>query len=92
MLDWRGPSATYEFTLTWVYVHSAIYDSYLVYWFSRDQYSIGRGEQGQSGMKLMQCSGLPEIFGQLEGGGEVCLHWYLCICLYVKHSQYSGLA
>ena len=25
------------------------------------------------------------------GGGGVCLHWYLCILLYVKHSQCSGL-
>ena len=73
-------------------MHSAIYDSYLVYWFSRDQCSLGVGGQGQSGMKLMQCSGLPEIYGQLEEGGEVCLHCYLCICLYVKLSQYSGLA
>ena len=28
-------------SLPWVYVHSAIYDSYLVYWFSRDLCSIG---------------------------------------------------
>ena len=39
-----GPSAKYEFTLTWVYVHSAIYETYLVYWFSRDLCSIGGGD------------------------------------------------
>ena len=32
-----------EVTLPLVYVHSAIYDSYLVYWFSRDLCSIGGG-------------------------------------------------
>ena len=53
---------------------------------------LEEGRQGQSGMKLIQCSGLPEIYGQLEEGGEVCLHCYLCICLYVKLSQYSGFA
>ena len=29
---------------------------------------------------------------QLEQGGGVCLHWYLCIHLYVKCSWCSGLA
>ena len=27
----------------------------------------------------------------IGGGGGVCLHWYLCILLYVKLSQCSGL-
>ena len=42
-------------------------------------------------MKLMQCSDLSEINGQMEEGDEVCLHWHLCICLYVKCSWCSGL-
>ena len=29
--------------LPWVYVNSAIYETYLVYWFSRDLCSIGGG-------------------------------------------------
>ena len=40
MLNWRrwGPSAKYEHN-----VHSAIYETYLVSWFSRDLCSIGGG-------------------------------------------------
>ena len=30
-------------SLPWVYVHSAIYETYLVQWFSRDLWSIGGG-------------------------------------------------
>ena len=33
-----------------------------------DLWSIGGGGQGQSVMKLIQCSGLPEILVQLVGG------------------------
>ena len=59
-LEEGGPSAKYEHN-----VHSAIYETYLVYWFSRDLCSVGGG---QSVMKLMQCSCLPEIYAQLIGG------------------------
>ena len=35
-------------------------------------------------MKLIWCSGVPEIYGQLEEGvGSVC-NGYMCILLYVK--------
>ena len=35
-------------------------------------------------MKLIWCSGVPEIYGQLaEGVGSVC-HGYLCILLYLN--------
>ena len=42
-LEEGGLSATYEVTLTWVYVYSAIYETYLVQWFSRDLCLIGGG-------------------------------------------------
>ena len=76
MVDWRkgwGLSAL-------VSVHSSICDTYSVYWFSRDLWSIGGG----GGVCLhtylyillyvilIQCSGLPEIYGQLEVVGSVC--------------------
>ena len=41
-------------------------------------------------MKLMQCSGVALIYGQLEEGvGSVC-HGSMCIQLYVKLMQCSG--
>ena len=53
--------------LSWVYVHSAIYENYLVQWFSRVLCSIGGGELGSVCheytyillyMKLICCSGV----------------------------------
>ena len=41
--QFEGVHLPHELTLTWVYVHSAIYDSRLVYWFSRDLCLIGGG-------------------------------------------------
>ena len=36
-------------------------------------------------VKLIWCSGFPEIYAQLEEGvGSVC-HGFICILLYVKH-------
>ena len=80
--------------LPWVYVHCAIYiyETYLVYWFSRDLCSIG-GEVGSIchrymcivlNMKLIWCNGFQEIYAQLEEGvGSIC-HGYMCIvlCIY----------
>ena len=34
-------------------------------------------------MKLIWCSGFPEIYFRLEEGGYVC-HGYMCVLLYVK--------
>ena len=56
--------------LPWVYVYSAIYDSYLVYWFSRDLCPIGGGVGSICHgymcillyMKLMWCSGVGLIY------------------------------
>ena len=44
-------------------------------------------------VKLMQCSGFPEIYAQLEEGavGSV-YHGYMCILLYVKLIWCSGVA
>ena len=97
--------------LPWVYVHCAVYETYVVYWFSRDLCSIGgegwgqsamgicalcciwnlcgvlvvqrsmldwRRGRGQSVMKLMQCSGLPEIY---DWGGSSSA-WGMCILLW----------
>ena len=44
--------------------------------FHRSMVNWRRG-WGQSVMKHMQCSGLPEIYGQLEeGAGSVCHETY----------------
>ena len=41
-------------------------------------------------VKLMQCSGVAQIYGRLEEGvGSVC-HGYMCILLYLKLMQCSG--
>ena len=44
-------------------------------------------------MKLIWCSGVAEIYGQLEEGvGSVC-HGYMCILLiYESYLQCSGVA
>ena len=43
-------------------------------------------------MKLMWCSGFPEVYAQLEEAvGSVC-HGYMCILLYVKLIWCSGVA
>ena len=36
-------------------------------------------------------SSICEDLWSIGGGGGVCLHWYLCILLYVKLSQCRGL-
>ena len=68
-------------SLPLVDVHSAIYESYLVYSFSRDLLLIrGGGGSVCHGymcillyMKLIWCSGFPEIYAQLQMGvGSVC--------------------
>ena len=58
MLDWKGVH------LSKVYVHSAIYDTYLVQWFSRKLWSMEGGRDGVClhillYVKLSQRSGLP---------------------------------
>ena len=68
MLNWRRGGVN----LPWVYVHCAIYETYLVSWFSRDLCLIGEGGWGQSAigicalcyinMKLIWCKGFPEIY------------------------------
>ena len=42
-------------------------------------------------MKLMQCRGLAEIYGQLEEVGSVCCG-YMCILLYMTLIRCSGVA
>ena len=53
MVNWRRRVWV---NLQLVYVHSAIYETYLVYWFSRNLWSIGGGRDG---VHLHWCSGLP---------------------------------
>ena len=74
MLDWRRGRGV---NLPWVYVHCAIYETYLVWWFSRDLCLIGGGGRGSIChgymcivlyMKLIWCDGFPEIYAQLEEG------------------------
>ena len=40
-------------------------------------------------VKIIQCSGFPEIFGGLEVGGGVSVKWDMCILLYVTIIQFS---
>ena len=42
-------------------------------------------------VKLIWCSGVPQIYGQLEKGGYVCPR-YMCILLYVKLIQCSDVS
>ena len=79
-------------SLPWVYVHSSIYETYLVWWFPRDLCLIG-WEGGVSlpwvyvhsaiYLKLIQCSGFPEIYTRLEerGWGQsamgICAFFYI---------------
>ena len=43
-----------------------------------DLWSIGGGGWGQSVMKLIQCSGLTWIYGQLEGWGQSVMKCIQC--------------
>ena len=70
------------------YVHTAIYETYLVQWCCIDLWSIGERGWGSVChgyicillyMKLLWCSGFLEIYAQLEGVGSVC-HDDLGIC------------
>ena len=42
-VNWRSGEGV---NLPWVYVHSAIYETYLLQWFSRNLWSIGGGRDG----------------------------------------------
>ena len=76
-----------------VYVHSSICETYLVQWYYIDLWSIGGGEPWYMCillyLKLIWCSGITQIYGQLEGG-YIC-PGYMCILLYVKLIQCSGI-
>ena len=63
MVDWRR-----GVHLPWVYVHSSICETYSVLWYSMDLWLIGGG-----GAEFIWCSGIPEIYGQLEEGGHLIL-------------------
>ena len=75
MLDWGV-------CLPQVDVHSAIYETYFVQRFSRDQWSIGGGSPLYICillyLKLIQCSGITQIYGQLEEGALVYMHSSIC--------------
>ena len=84
-----------------VYVHASNCETYSVYWFSRDLCLIG-GEDGGSVchgymcillyVKLIQCSGFPEIYDQMEEQVESVCHGYMCILLYVKLNWSRGFS
>ena len=75
--------------LSWVYVHSSIYKTYLVKWRSRDLWSNVGGDVCPGYLcillyiKLIWCSGVSEIYGEMWKMGYL---WpgYMCILLYVK--------
>ena len=91
MLDWRRGRG---FNLPWVYVHCAIYETYLVWWFSRDLCLIGGGGRGVNlSWVYVHCAiyetylvwwfsrDLCSIGGGV--GGSIC-HGYMCIVIYMK--------
>ena len=49
MLDWRRGHGV---SLPWVYVHSSLCETYLVYWSCTDLWLIGGGAWGQSAMGI----------------------------------------
>ena len=63
-----------------VYVYSAISETYLVQWYSIDIWSIGRGYICPGYMcillyvKIIQCTGITQIYGQLQVGALVYVH------------------
>ena len=65
-----------------VYLHSSICETYLVQWYYIDLWSIGGGEPWYMCillyLKLIWCSGIPQIHGQLEEGTMVYLHFAIC--------------
>ena len=65
-------------------MHSAICETSLVYWSSIDLWLIGGGYICPKHMcivlyvRLIQCSGIPEIYGQLEEGDlGICAFCYM---------------
>ena len=66
--------------LPWVYVHSAIYDTYLKRYMCMLLY-----------VKLLWCSGLPTMYGQLGGGvGSVCTG--ICAFFYMGNIVMDNVA
>ena len=89
MLDWRRGHGV---SLPWVYVHSSICQTYLVYWSCTDLCLIGGGGMGSVChgylcillyVKPLQCSSFPEIYASLEDGAwsqsamAICAFFYL---------------
>ena len=75
--------------LLWVYVHCAMYETYLVQWFPRDICLIGG--VGQSAMGIcalcyichVWCNGMQGIYPWLTGGSihhRSMLHHYTSLC------------
>ena len=69
-----------EVHLAFIYVHSSTCKTYLVQWYSIDLWSIGGGYICPGYMcillymKIIWCSGITQIFGQLQQGALVYLH------------------
>ena len=88
MVNWKGEGVY----LTCVYVHSAICETCIVYWYSIDVCLIGMGYIRPGYMcillylKLMWCSSIPYIYGQLEGDIWYMTFFYMGVyltCVYV---------
>ena len=68
-------------------MHSATYETYVMQWYSIHLWSIGGGYICPKHMcillyvKLMSCSGIPYIYGQLEGGTFVLSLCAFCYML-----------
>ena len=69
-----------------IYVHSFICETYLVQWYSIDLWSIGGGWGDICPgyvcillyVKLIMCSGITQISGQLEEENLVYVHSSIC--------------
>ena len=87
--------------LPWVYVHCAISAKCGVVVFKAPMLNWRRGGVGSIchgymsillDMKLIWCSGFPEIYAHLEGVGQsAMMTWYMCIVLYMQLLWCSGV-
>ena len=72
--------------MPWVYVHSAIYETYLVQWFSIDLCSIGEGVVSVQGYMCI-------LLYMTYSVWWYCIDlWYMCLLRYMKLICYSGVA
>ena len=74
-----------------VYVYSAICETYLVYWYSIDLWSIGGGGIGKCAFCYISNSfGVVIFHTSLVDWSGYIYPTYMCILLYVKHFWCTG--